>query len=829
MGAKEDTAGSGDYHFTIKYAEDLGEDFLPEVFEMDKEVYGFHPAYVGELKNMLDRYRAFPKGFVYLMSGDDLAGYIGFFPVREAMWRRITAPEEEDLVLVPECDENGDPIPGGELFEAIPDDDILGKDIVYDPCPQDAILTDENGKGYVKRNARKDAQKPGSEEDDGKPLRLFIISVAVREKYRLKESHTASTMLADAWIEYMNLLRECTGRQIEAIAAVTVSEGGRTFMRSRQFHIERECGDEDRSLVYVCNGDCLERLLAGQYYRKTFRDDVFMMLPFEAEEGDERLEQIPAAFDRLSAEEKKKLAPFSRYLMEKLKESRDFECKNEVSREVTEHYLGEFLFLHTLDDYCDENEENYGESPTIIGEEKIAITLLMHRRTHMYLILLLFPESRYSTSQILDQCSKNYLKIRSPKWETTLEESEDPEKPGTWRITGWDDPKADPEMIERLGKIKLSHGVYHYAHIDDYLEAAYGLVSAGTGKALTCMTGEPKPQPGEDYVEYEGKRTTREMMNILSGETYFSLFQNFRILNDDLKRLATTNRSMYDYYISYMSERTIAFVLTEKVLGDQTPDSDFCEEYGIEEGTPEYMTLTKIGLSATMLFIMELVMFQNTALAKMTTRVSRALTQAGNVPWEYIDHLYQEYGKTIRFWKKDNFKYYGTACEAREIREAFNNDDIKAIYNEQQEYLQKIVDLNAAEIERKNSAVINIVGILLAMFQVRDYVVVELISRFYGLFPQGWIADPQAEAGRTFNVLVFGGFLVAFLVVNLLHRRNFYYQMRSLISDADFAKESLRDEAGADPERLRARERENRARMKRERKEARARRSGGKR
>ncbi|MCR4907362.1 MAG: hypothetical protein K5985_00920 [Lachnospiraceae bacterium] len=795
--------------YTVRYGEDIGrhkdtpEDFLKTVFALDEEVYKWHPDYIGVLENLVDRYEAFKKSFVCLMDGEELAGYICFFPVKEELWNRIVCPVDEesgtDLTVwgdardgdgKPVLDKDGRPV----KWELIPDDDIKGTDIIPDPAPGDLILTGEDGEGYISREKgdKEEGTIKREKAENEEKLNLFIISIAVREKYR--KDHVASKELMEAWIEYLNLLKKCVHREIGAISAVTVSEGGRNFLRSMLFRVARECSDEERNLVYVCDGLRLARLLNGQTYRKTFRDDVYIMLPFEAGDEDPRLKRLPPSFDTL--EDDSALPLFSRYLMLKVKDSRDFECSNEVSKEVTEHFLGEFLFLHSLDDYCDEKEEDYGEEPTIIGEEKVEITLLMHRPTSMYQVLLFFPESRFSTSQIFDQCSKSYLKIRSPEWETD-DETEleiDGKKIKHWRINHWKEREEELPGEDRAGfledirDIRLSHGAYHYAHLFDYLEACYGLISAGSGKCISCMTKEPEPQSEKDIVEVNAKTTTREMMNILSGETYLSLFQNFRIYNGPLIESATTNLASYDYYTAYMSERVVVFILTEKVLEDQPPDDDYIQDYEVEEGSGEYRVLTRVGLAATMLFIVELVMFQNTSLLKMTTRVSRALTQAGNVPWEYINRVYEEYGKTIQFWKTDNFKYYGTQCEARHIRKAFENDEMKAVYNEQQEYLQKIVDLNNAELERRNSTVINIVGILLALFQVKDYIVDELITKFYAnVLPESWISDAQSatEASRTFNTLVFGGFLLAFILLHLLNRRSFYYRMRRLLHTED--------------------------------------------
>ncbi|MCR5249337.1 MAG: hypothetical protein K6E50_01880 [Lachnospiraceae bacterium] len=1014
---------------------------LYRVFLADQEVYSWEPDYIGRFSNMEERHKAFPKSFVCLFDGDELAAYICFFPVDDEIWARIQGDEEKVIY------ESG--------LEVIPDDDITGEHIAKDRNAEKGytIVSDGEGKCRI-RGLDEEKQEKWRDFEARGGLRLFIISVAARKKYR-NEDPQITTKLIEAWIAYLNAIQRACSASIESIAAVTVSDGGRSFMRSCLFSLKRVCADhkerEECSQIYQCEGDRLSRLLEGQFYRKEYRDDIFVLLPFQAPKKSNRLEHIPEEYEERGEElgdeslpdyftifdagqgEKRGHSLYSRFLLQKLRYSRDFECSNDVSREVTEHYLGSFQFLHTLDDYCDETEADYGEAPTIVGEDTVELSLLVHNQTHMYILLMLFPNCRYSTSQLFDQVSKNYLKIRAEGWNVSeddegdirldsweelgmfradppeeisgeieekkkeyrkqlilkeidkqflkeLEEAEalelarilqkfgkeyeklytmsreerkaflegNGEKDESKKIVGekgksreeaaakrkeieakkkaydealragqalldqqkaaigdfakreklclkyikgleetnrrkeelltarresrelfWrqtylkklisisrqndsdelferavncrrragilrrlaelpeselkkvlktgrfaDGEKPDEgqteffhrilDKVEHLEKVRkkelsdlhkegrLSYGCHHYMHINDYLHAMYGLEKAGEGKALTCMTQEIRPQPGEEWV-YEGtNRISRELMNILSGETYFSLFQNFRICNKELIEMATNDVSAYDYYTAYMSEHTVVFKLEESVLDKMPPEEDFLFRYRVDDDTKEHLVLTRMGLAATELFIMQLVMFQNTALAKMTERVSKALAKEGKVPWEYINRLYEEYGKTIHFWKTDNFKYYGTSLEARHLREAFSNDELKAVYAEQQEYLQKLVEINNAEQERRNGLVINIVGIILAVVQIKGDIV-EGIQMLYKKMPMEWLvpgtaqnmedavdAAAEAAAKNSFNVLGIGIIILVVVLMHLLNRRSLYHRMKDL-------------------------------------------------
>ena len=79
-----------------------------------------------------------------------------------------------------------------------------------------------------------------------------------------------------------------------------------------------------------------------------------------------------------------------------------------------------------------------------------------------------------------------------------------------------------------------------------------------------------------------------------------------------------------------------------------------------------------------------------------------------------------------------------------------------------------------AQNDRRNGNIINIVAIILAVFQVRDYIV-ELLARFYGK-----IDVPAEAAGDTFNTAVFGFFILTLVIMYVLRGKNYYYRSRRL-------------------------------------------------
>lgn len=522
---------------------------------------------------------------------------------------------------------------------------------------------------------------------------LFVISVAVLPDYQ-KDKAVIMT-LTDGFIDYLNAL-EAEGYKIGGIAGTAVSEGGQKFLRSRMFGLYREI--EDGNKVYLCQGDYLKKLLKKDLYFKTHKEDVYLFLPYADNVKNTRINKL------LYPDGERGIPEKVRWLLEALDGCLHYEYDSDMVSELRRVYVGEFCFLHTLDTY--EDEEDPSARPYAVGEETVYLSLFAHPSSHMYVLMLFFPDCRYSTSQLEDQLSHGYLKIRRP---------ED----------------------------KDEKGFYQYQKLNDYLKREYGLLPCGKGKSLLCMSKKP---------ENEG-----EFGNILTAEAYNSMHQEFRINYPRLKERMEENRAIYDYYEAYMTEDVVAVILYQ---------------YG------ECDLKERIELTATYAFIAELVIFQNTALNKMTIKVSNALANEGDVSYQYISQLYRDYARTIKFWQSNNFRYYGTQREADQIREAFGNDEIRQNYYEQQDFLEHIVDLKNAQVERRNGLIINIVATILAILQVQGYVV-DLLSRFYESF-----GIPVESASTTFDVMVLGGGGLIFLVWYILYRKHFQVRKKRLSETA---------------------------------------------
>lgn len=618
--------------YKILTGEEFEECFLEKIMEIDRECY--ESEYVGELANMVARYRQNRRSFVCVMDGDTVAGYINFFPVVPDLWNEIV-----------------------ETGMDIKDDDILPDEIV--------------------------------EFKEKKKYNLYILSVAVREKYR-NQKQVIKT-LTDGFIQYLNTL-EGEGFLINAISGTAVTNGGRKFLRNCMFGERREINGGN--IVYVCEGDYLRKLLNNDLYFKTYKDDAYLFIPYVEHPENHRLDELIEAA-RAEKEERKRRAQeeeeddfaevvdnakLVETLRRELYDCWDYEFQSDVVKEVTRIYLGEFDLMHTLDDAYEDD----GSAPKhIVGEEKVYLSLLAHKPSHMYIAMIFVPDCQYSTSQLEDQVCQECLFIRKK---------------------------------EEAGS-KDEQGYYIYSKLNDYLQENFGLMQCGKGKSIVCMSKKPD--------------TEQEFYNILTAESYNSMRQGFHINYKRLRAAANTNRAIYDYYEAYMTEAVVAIVLND-----------------YDTGSTE-----RVKLMATYVFIVEMVMFQNIALNRVINKVTNALSHDGDVDYDYIMQINDDYAKTMKFWQNNNFKYLGTQREADQIRRAFDNDELRAHYRQQQDFLEHMVEVKDARAEHRNGLIMNFALFALAIMEVRDYAVELLIGLYENV---GFGIVPKASAFGTFDAILFG-------------------------------------------------------------------------
>lgn len=437
---------------------------------------------------------------------------------------------------------------------------------------------------------------------------------------------------------------------------------------------------------------------------KNYMNDIYLMVPLADNQKNWRMEEL-GILNHARQEAKEDYINVENAFTRKLLTSlRDY-LEYECSNAVVSELDMAYLGeFHFL--HSTDDYPSKGEQPEVVGVEPCQMILTAHERTHMYVLTIVLPMCGYSTTQVLDQLSHESIWIQRPV-----------------------------DAAKYLGKKYKSGIIPEYIDLYDYLKYKFGLLKCGEGKAFVLLSQKP-----EDEVEFGC---------MLAGETYDSIHQDFHIKSEELDMICNTNHAQYDYYEVYMSPRVVACIM----------DCFSTEDEDVDE---------RIDLTATYAFIVILVMFQNTSIVKVNMQITNALANDGDISHQQILSLYRNFGKTVRFWEKNNFKYWGTQEEAARIMEAFGNRELKETYYEHQEFLEHIVELKGAQVEERNGVVLNIVATVLAVIQVQGFAV-ELLGKFYESM------GIQVEyASTTFSSLVICGalsFVVVLMIINKMREK----------------------------------------------------------
>ena len=747
-------------NYRVITGETMDRELLHKVFALDELVYSkIDDGFVGVEENLFLRFDRNKCTFVCLMDHDQLVGYINFFPVTNQLYDQIVGPvrlvrnegvEKEDEQRLRTKSKTPEEYLSHFHYEPITSEqaildhynkicglsetDIDRVTEYYNVCRDDDIRPDEILADYVPfQLSDGDCDDPTNETANN----LFIISIVVNPSFRGRDT---SRQLTDAFIEYLNKLDE-KGTPVRSISAVCVSPEGEKFVRGLNFYRHRELPSPNpgafRERVYLCYGDNLKRLKEGRLYHKTHKDDIYLFIPFADNSDNDKLDELLHLNDDTEALKEARRNYFynkgreaipgkTLYLLNRLSSSLKYEYEGLDNHELERIYLGRCRFRHTTDRYQNET----------VGEENADLLLLSYHSANMYVLVIYIPNCRYSSSMVGDQLSQMELDVR------------------------FDENDAD------------RFGFAFYENINDYLLEKYGLTRCGRGKAFYCMSDAPNDD--------------QEFLNILTGETYFSVYQDFYIKAcPELHELTQDDRAVYNYYKAYISDVSLAMILDDNAYeddgDDKLRDSNNHAISGDNTGDHTDNGYTKLDIVATYVFIVELVLLQNTALMKLRRKVGLALEHEGDVSYDYINQIYRDYGRTLKLWDAKNFKYFGTCLEAEQIRKAFGNDELKERYQEEQEFLERIVEVNSANDERRNGWILGIIGMLLALVQLKDYIV-SIISLFYtGIgnltrHPESIIAD-EGTFDNVFNVIVWGGILL-FAIICICNRNRKRYERR---------------------------------------------------
>lgn len=449
-----------------------------------------------------------------------------------------------------------------------------------------------------------------------------------------------------------------------------------------------------------------------------YENDIYLMLPLADNQKNWRLDEL-GVLKQASLDKQTAYASVPDDFSRSLLNNLQSYLEYECSNVVVDELRMAYLGQYEFLHSTDDYPK-HGEDPEVVGTSTCQLILTAHQPTHMYILTVVLPKDTvkdFSTTQVLDQLSHESLWIARPK-----------------------------DAGQYLGiNTKKYAAIPDYVDLYDYLKYKYGLLKCGSGKAFLLLSDRPEKED--------------EFRCMMAGETYDSQHQNFHIASDNISQICQTNHAQYDYYQVYMSEMVVACIM-----------ENFSEN--MEE---------RIDITATYAFIVIHAMFQNTSIEKVNMQISNALANDGDISHQEILGLYRNFGKTVRFWEKNNYKYWGTQQEAQCIVEAFGNKELEETYYEHQEFLEHIVELKGAQTEERNGTILNIVATILAVIQVQDFVV-ELLESFYKK-----AGIDVTYAGSTFSTLIICGTFSFVLVLIIINR------MRSKMRKGSMHIKELKD------------------------------------
>ncbi|MBQ9736364.1 MAG: hypothetical protein IJV96_06250 [Clostridia bacterium] len=219
-----------------------------------------------------------------------------------------------------------------------------------------------------------------------------------------------------------------------------------------------------------------------------------------------------------------------------------------------------------------------------------------------------------------------------------------------------------------------------YVNVTTYMQKRYFLSKCGEAKCVVCMSNHPEDRTELGYM--------------LAGETWVSEHIDYKILPHRIDALLE-NHACYDYYDSYLSRSVVAFVF-----------KDYPESF-----------LERLETEASEIFIVEIVLFQNTAVTRTNNRVIEELNENDGISNEEIEELYVEFGHTMKFWSSNVFKYTFAQKEADELIEAFEIKKTLDEYYRNQDFLDRMVELKGNIADEESGEKMNTLLFFLSGFE----------------------------------------------------------------------------------------------------------------
>ena len=233
-----------------------------------------------------------------------------------------------------------------------------------------------------------------------------------------------------------------------------------------------------------------------------------------------------------------------------------------------------------------------------------------------------------------------------------------------------------------------------FTYLYAFLEKRFHIIHLDVPRVIFALDRKPEPP--------------QRMQSILAGNAYMSEHVDYHVKSLKINADSINNIAEYDFYEAYVSSNVLLYIL-----------KDFSDDYqqNIENET-------------ALLFICELIMFQNGAIDRVNKKVVAELSLPRRLKLRSIENLEVEFGKSIVFWNKKIFKYPLVQNLSNNILNAFGTYELLETYTRNQKHLEHIVELRASQSAEKEGKVLNIIAILLALIQI-----IPILIEYFGKLP----------------------------------------------------------------------------------------------
>lgn len=471
---------------------------------------------------------------------------------------------------------------------------------------------------------------------EGEGHHLFIISIAVHPEF---QGGGTVKLLAKSLLAFLREKEEA-GFRIDSISGSAVSGGGASFLRRLHAVYEKEV--DGGYLYHRATRPAVERLLTNGLvaYEKTYDNDIFFFLPMTAAADAENvLERMKQQQAEMEIEEDSYPDVYCKLLNHHV----EYECNILDSGELQRVYLGKFRLACYDDNYelgLDEEADTPDFDFDFLQDEETG-------KQYFYAEDYDVDAKQRDKKRILHAAEDVYLFVTAH------------EKSGIYIVTvALPDNRYIPtQLIDQMSTEHMDLVIDgKLVPIAEYMKKHYSLYLYGESKCVVCLSKNPKSRTELGYL--------------LAGETYVSSAIDYQIRPERLEEFLKP-RAYYDYYDSYISRSVIAFVFKEY-------SPDFAVR--LDDETSE-------------LFITEVVLLQNTAVVRTNRHVAEELSEKNGISSKEIENLYLEFGKTIKFWRSDVFKYPGSQLEADEVVRSFGIKEALDEYYRNQSFLDRLVEI----------------------------------------------------------------------------------------------------------------------------------------